>query len=212
MNKYILFKILLISSCTLLTTLQGTHAEQQPESYSREEVATKKKLSEVNYDTLAQMKLDGDNDAVLDKHDQCPNSPVGNDVDRYGCTKYAKIEPIEETVVTIALLVNFENDKFNVDEKYFSEINRVAIFLKQYPNTSIIIEGHTSSQGNAKYNQRLSQKRANAIVKILTNEFSIDNNRLSAAGYGEEQLIDLADTIQAHTINRRVEGKVSTGE
>jgi len=213
MNKYILFKILLIASCTLLITRQETHAEQQPENYAREgAVAAQQKYSEVNHDTLEQMKLDGDNDAVLDKHDQCPNSPVGNDVDRYGCTKYAKIAPIEEIVVTIALLVNFENDKFNVDEKYFAEINRVAKFLKQYPDTSLVIEGHTSSQGGSQYNKRLSQKRANAIVKILTENFSINNNRLSAMGYGEEQLIDLADTIQAHAINRRIEGKVSTGE
>ena len=197
----------------MLTTLQETRAEQSFENSSRAEVvATKQKHSEGNHDTLEQMKLDSDNDAVLDKHDQCPNSPVGNDVDRYGCTKYAKIEPIEEIVVTIALLVNFENDKYNVEQKYFAEINRVAKFLKQYPDKSLVIEGHTSSQGGSQYNKRLSQKRANEIVKVLTDKFAIDNNRLSAMGYGEEQLIDLADTIQAHAINRRIEGKVSAGK
>jgi OOP family OmpA-OmpF porin len=210
MNKFILFKVLLITSVALLTTLQKTNAEQQSTDDSREGgVLTKQKLSEVNHDTLEQVKLDGDNDSVLDKHDQCPNSPVGNDVDSYGCTK---IEPIKETVITISLLVNFENDKYNVDEKYFAEIKRVANFLKQYPKISLTIEGHTSSQGNSKYNKRLSQKRANEIVKVLINKFTIDNNRLSAAGYGEEKLIDLSNTMEAHATNRRVEGKISTVE
>lgn len=201
MNKSILFKILLITSCTLLTTIKVANAEQLLKSSSSEEAIS-----------VVQMKLDGDKDTVLDKHDQCPNSPAGNDVDRYGCTKYAKSAPIKAEVITISLLVNFETDKYNIDEKYFSEINQVANFLKHYPNTSLVIEGHTSSQGNAKYNKRLSQQRANEIVNVLINEFNIDSNRLSAIGFGEEQLIDSADTAEAHTINRRVEGKVSTGE
>ena len=212
MNKSILCKILLITSFTLLTAQQQVNAEQHSENSAEEEhVSVIKKPSEVNHDTLEQLRLDGDNDAILDKHDQCPNSPEGNEVDRYGCTIYAKIEPKQEKVITISLLVNFENDKYNVDEKYFEEISRVAKFLKKSPNTSLIIAGHTSNQGGAKYNKKLSQKRANEIMKVLTNEFSIDSNRLSAIGYGEEQLIDLADTTEAHTINRRVEGKVSTG-
>ena len=212
MNKSILCKILLITSFTLLTAQQPVNAEQHSEnSTTQEHVSVIIKPSEINHDTSEQLRLDGDNDAVLDKHDQCPNSPVGNKVDRYGCTVYAKIEPKQEKVITISLLVNFENDKYNVDAQYYDEISRVAEFLKQYPNTSLVIEGHTSSQGGAKYNKKLSQNRATEIMKVLTNEFSIDSNRLSAIGYGEEQLIDLADTIEAHTINRRVEGKISTG-
>jgi OOP family OmpA-OmpF porin len=209
MNKSILCKTLFITCLILLTIQQQVNAEQHAKNSPKEEVVSViKKLSEVDHDTLEQMRLDRDKDAVLDKHDQCPNSPAGNDVDRYGCSKYAKID--QEKVITISLLVNFENDKYNVDQKYFAEISRVAKFLKQSPNTSLVIEGHTSSQGGSKYNKRLSQKRANEIMEVLTNEFSIDPSRLSAVGYGEEQLIDLTGTTEAHTTNRRVVGKIST--
>ncbi len=203
------FRVLLITSCTFITTMKLANAEQGTQStIEREITSVKQKLSEVNLNTLEQMKLDGDNDLVLDKHDQCPNSPKGNKVDQYGCTIYTKMEPIKEGTVTISLLVNFENDQYTVQEEYFPKIERVANFLKKYPKTSLIIEGHTSSQGSSAYNKKLSQKRANEIMRILMNGYAIDGSRLSAIGYGEEQLLDLADVFEAHKINRRIEGKV----
>lgn len=214
MNKSILFKILLISSCSLIT-------EVGAKNLSEKDVTANQTLLNVDSGTLAQMNLDGDKDAILDKHDQCPNTPDGNDVDRYGCTKYtiikakkieATIEPKIEEIGTISLLVNFENDKYNVDKKYFSEISRVADFLNRYLTTSIIIEGHTSSQGSSKHNKELSQNRANAIMNVLITKFSIDRQRLSAIGYGEDKLIDLEDTPKAHLTNRRVVGVVSTAK
>lgn len=212
MNKSILFNISLIISCTLLTVLPEANAENLPEPQNKKEIFfAKHKLLEINQDTLHQMKLDEDKDTVLDKYDQCPNSPLGNDVDKYGCTKYVTIEQNEEAV-TISLLVNFENDKYTIDDKYFHEISLVANFLKRYKNTSLIIEGHTSSLGGAKYNKKLSQKRANEIMKMLINDFSISQERLSALGYGEEQLIDLSDTQKGHAINRRIIGRLSTSE
>ncbi len=204
------FKALLITSCTFITTIKFANAEQDIQNTIEQRIiSVKQKLSEVNTDTLEQRKLDGDNDSVLDKHDQCPNSPKGNKVDQYGCTDYSKMKPIKEEVVTISLLVNFENDQYKVQEEYFPKIKRVANFLKKYPKTSLIIEGHTSSQGSSAYNKKLSQKRANEIMRILINGFAINATRLSAIGYGEEQLLDLADVFEAHKINRRIEGKIS---
>jgi OOP family OmpA-OmpF porin len=202
------FKALLITSCTFITTIKFANAEQDIQNTIEQGIiSVKQKLSEVNTDTIEQKKLDGDNDSVLDKHDQCPNSPKGNKVDQYGCTIYTKMEPIKEGTVTISLLVNFENDQYIVQEEYFPKIERVANFLKKYPNTSLVIEGHTSSQGASKYNKDLSQKRADEVVKILVNKFFINSDRLSAVGYGEELLLDLTDTFNAHTVNRRIEGK-----
>ncbi len=213
--------MLLITSFSLLVAHQKAYAELHSEnSTTKTHALVIKKPSELNFNTSEQLSLDGDNDAVLDKHDQCPNSPMGNEVDRYGCTIYTKkesnqehtkIKPNKEKVITIPLLVNFENDKYNIDEKYFDEISRVAKYLKLNPNTSLGIEGHTSRQGDDKYNKILSQKRANAIMQLLINEFAIDSNRLSAKGFGEEKLIDLADSVEAHIINRRVEGKIFIG-
>ena len=205
MNPPALSKLLLALSLTL-TGIHSAYADELPEESNDQDLTTTKNSSlNVNYDNSEQTPLDGDNDSILDKHDQCPNSPKGNTVDKYGCTIYLKSEPKEKAVEHISLLINFENDKNNIDENGYAEISRVATFLTKYPTTSFVIEGHTSSQGDAEYNQKLSERRANEVIYILTREFAIDTNRLSAVGYGEPTLLDLTDTPEAHQINRRIE-------
>ncbi|MCI2282561.1 OmpA family protein [Colwellia sp. MSW7] len=83
----------------------------------------------------------------------------------------------------------------------------MAEVLKNYPELSLVIEGHTSKVGSSAYNQKISQQRAEAVVDVLVNKFNIASDRLSAVGYGEERLIDLGDTA-AHAVNRRIEAKV----
>ncbi len=146
--------------------------------------------------------LDSDNDGVINSKDQCPETPALNKVDENGCTVFT-----EETA-RMVLLVNFDNNKSIVKPEFFTEIKRMADFLEKYPHTSLVIEGHTSSQGSAAYNKKISQQRADAIVAILVEEFNVDGGRLSAVGYGEERLLDPANTAEAHAKNRRVEAKV----
>ncbi len=146
--------------------------------------------------------LDSDQDGVINNQDQCPETPALNKVDENGCTIFT-----EETA-RMVLLVNFDNNKSIVKPEYFEEVKRMADFLAKYPHTSLVIEGHTSSQGSAAYNKKISQQRADAIVAILVEEFNVDSNRLSAVGYGEERLLDPANTAAAHAKNRRVEAKV----
>ena len=152
--------------------------------------------------TMTTAPVDTDNDGVINSKDQCPETPALNKVDENGCTIFT-----EETA-RMVLLVNFDNNKAIVKPEYFEEVKRMADFLAKYPHTSLVIEGHTSSQGSAAYNKKISQQRADAIVTILVEEFNVDSNRLSAVGYGEERLLDPANTAEAHAKNRRVEAKV----
>jgi len=145
---------------------------------------------------------DADKDGILDNTDECANTPITDKVDEQGCTIFT------EEQSTIHLLVNFDNDKAIVKEAYLPEIEKMAEVLKTYPKTSLIIEGHTSKSGGAAYNKKISQQRADAIVNVLVNQFSVDASRLSAVGYGEERLIDLNDTQAASAKNRRIEAKV----
>ncbi len=71
------------------------------------------------------------------------------------------------------------------------------------------IAGHSSSQGSAAYNLTLSQKRADAVVAVLVNDFGIKQSRLTAKGYGETLLINPENTAAAHKENRRIEANVS---
>ena len=146
---------------------------------------------------------DSDNDGVVDGKDKCPNTPMGDQVDNTGCTLFADNE------ITQTLQVLFGNNSAVVTNSADPKIAEFADFLKRYGNTSIVIEGHASAVGNADYNLEISELRAKSVVDVLVNEYGIDRSRLSAVGYGETQLLDDSNTAQAHSINRRIEAKVS---
>lgn len=146
---------------------------------------------------------DSDNDGVMNSKDQCKATPSTDKVDNKGCTIFT--EENDE----LRLQVNFDNAKAVVKAEFFDNIKVAADFLTKYPHTSLAIKGHTSSQGAAKFNKKLSQQRADAIVTILTNKFGIDSSRLTAQGLGEEELLNTANTAAAHAENRRIEAKVS---
>ena len=147
--------------------------------------------------------VDTDGDGVIDQLDQCPNTPQGALVDSKGCPKELTKE-IRET-----LYVEFELDKTEVRPQFFPEIEKLAVVLKQYPNSTILLEGHTDSTGSASYNQKLSQSRADAVMKVLINEFGIAKQRITTTGMGESQPIATNDTAEGRAQNRRVEAIVS---
>lgn len=153
--------------------------------------------------TPTPVEKDSDKDGVLDSKDQCPGTEPQYAVDSDGCTI------TEEQEQRITLNVLFGNDSSKIPKSSYQDIAALAEFMKKYQDSSVVIEGHTSSQGPAKYNQKLSEMRAKAIVKILNEDFGISSDRLSAVGYGEERLLLTEDTEQAHTQNRRIEASLT---
>ncbi|MBU2969488.1 OmpA family protein [Pseudoalteromonas sp. C2R02] len=148
--------------------------------------------------------IDTDNDGVYDVADNCVNSEVAYAVDLKGCTVY------EEKEVSVRLLVNFNNDKSDVNSQYLSDIKKVADFLNTFKKSTVKLEGHTSSQGNAAYNHKLSEQRAKAVGDVLVSQYQIDRTRVSTVGFGETRLINKANTDTAHAQNRRVVAAIST--
>lgn len=142
--------------------------------------------------------LDTDGDGVADYRDQCPGSPVGREVDDKGC-KFV-LKRTEE----VSLNVVFATNSSVVAPESFAEIERVARFLSKYSNVDAVIEGHTDDTGAASYNESLSQRRADAVMKVLIERFNIAANRLSAKGYGESQPIASNQTREGRQANRRV--------
>jgi len=149
---------------------------------------------------------DADKDGIYDQNDHCPNSPMVDKVDTKGCTVFINDE------TSIQLLVNFDNDKSVIKAEFVDEIKAMADFLTANSEASITIEGHASSPGKNEYNKILSQKRANAIVNTLINDYNIAAKRLSAVGFGEEQLLNSANTKAAHAENRRIMAKVKVSK
>lgn len=80
----------------------------------------------------------------------------------------------------------------------YSEVDRVAGVLNQYPQTMIRIEGHTDSKGSEDYNQELSEKRAEAVKNAVIQR-GVKSDRVQTIGYGESQ-----PKCQVDAENRRV--------
>lgn len=146
---------------------------------------------------------DTDGDGVIDDLDKCADTPKGALVDSDGCPKKLTKQ------VRKTLYVEFEHDKTEVRPEFFPEIGKLAKLLKQYPNSTILLEGHTDSTGSSTYNQNLSKSRADAVMKVLINEFGIDRNRITTSGMGESQPIASNETAEGRAKNRRVEAIVS---
>jgi OOP family OmpA-OmpF porin len=103
------------------------------------------------------------------------------------------------------LLVNFDFDKAVVKPKYHKEIEKLADIMKKYPDMIVVVEGHTCNIGSAKYNEKLSQRRAEAIKEVIVNKFKIDATRIKAKGYGLSRPIASNATKEGRQQNRRVE-------
>ncbi|MBH0057745.1 OmpA family protein [Pseudoalteromonas sp. SWXJZ94C] len=146
---------------------------------------------------------DSDNDNIADVDDNCPNTPMTDAVDGNGCTLY------EDKEVTVSLLVTFPNNASAVSTQYLDDIEKVSAFLKEYPDTTVLLEGHTSSVGKASYNKWLSKKRADAVAQQLV-ETGVAKNRITTAGLGEERLKNDANTKAANAENRRVEAHIKS--
>lgn len=147
-------------------------------------------------------ELDSDNDGVVNSQDQCPDTAVGAKVDDTGC------EGVTETVETIELKVQFPTNSSVIGDAYDNEIRRVAEFMREHPETTVEIAGHSDSMGEAEYNRFLSQRRAEAVAKRLTDALGISTDRVNAVGYGEAEPIANNDTAAGRAENRRVEARI----
>ena len=86
----------------------------------------------------------------------------------------------------------------------FPICDAVVAVLEKNPTIKIRIEGHTDSRGKAGYNRKLSDKRAKAVLKYLTDK-GIDTNRLTSEGFGPDTPIAPNETNEGRAKNRRVE-------
>ncbi|MCQ4261449.1 porin [Stutzerimonas stutzeri] len=116
-------------------------------------------------------------------------------------------EPAPE-LVRVELDVKFDFDKSRVREESYSDIKNLADFMQQYPQTNTTVEGHTDSVGTDQYNQRLSERRAEAVRNVLVNEYGVEGGRVNSVGYGESRPVADNSTEEGRQINRRVEAEV----
>lgn len=103
----------------------------------------------------------------------------------------------------MSLKIEFDTDKSEIKPAYFDQVEKVADFMKKYPQLKGTIEGHTDNVGGAGYNQRLSQRRADSVMRMLIDKYGIDRSRLTATGYGLSRPIADNGTKEGRQKNRR---------
>jgi len=140
--------------------------------------------------------MDSDHDGVIDAKDLCPNTPVGDAVNSDGCP------------ATVNLHITFPTNSAVIPASLDSLITKYADFLKTNTNYSAKIVGYTDSRGSADYNQKLSERRANAVMQALI-EKGVNPSQLTAVGMGEADPIASNDTAAGRAQNRRIEAELT---
>lgn len=113
------------------------------------------------------------------------------------------LSPLPERLC-MTLKIEFAADSAEIDPRYFAEVTKVGEYMKKYPTTTAVIEGHTDSVGNSELNMKLSKRRAESVVNFLAGKFGIESSRLSAKGYGSTRSIAYNNTAEGRQKNRRI--------
>ncbi len=141
---------------------------------------------------LPVMDGDDDGDGVLNSRDRCPDTPKGVEVNDDGCWVYSSD-------------FLFDFDKATVKDEFKPKLDSTKGIFDMNPDLEVQVQGHTDSVGPEAYNQALSERRANAIVKYLVDEVGVDASKLSAVGFGESNPAVSNDTKEGRAQNRRVQ-------
>jgi outer membrane protein OmpA-like peptidoglycan-associated protein len=155
--------------------------------------------------------LDTDGDGYNDDVDRCPYDAEDFDgvEDEDGCPdKDVVIEKrvvIEKNFIKITEKIYFEFGKADIQERSFSLVDEIAEIVLENPQLKKIrIEGHTDDVGSDVANLRLSQARADSVVRAISDR-GVKSYRLDAVGFGEMRPIDANETDDGRAANRRVE-------
>jgi len=103
--------------------------------------------------------------------------------------------------------VNFEYDQAELTALGKGRVRQAAQLLASVPNVNIVVEGHTDDRGTDEYNMSLGSRRAESVVKELT-ELGIDPGRISPVSYGESRPVFAEGEEWAWAVNRRVQFSV----
>jgi outer membrane protein OmpA-like peptidoglycan-associated protein len=117
----------------------------------------------------------------------------------------ATIERVGEGIkITFSSGILFDVNKAELRGEAKANIEKLAVILNKYPDTKIVVEGHTDSDGSEEYNLKLSQLRAQSVANQMSS-VQVDPTRFTIMGYGESQPAADNSTSEGKQANRRVE-------
>jgi len=154
---------------------------------------------------------DRDGDGVPDRIDNCPDEP--GTVEYHGC-QAAQLVVIGAGRLEILEKVYFKTGSKKLQKRSFALLDNVASVVNAHPEIEQIrVEGHSDSTGNLKFNMRLSEARANTVVRYLVGRGKVDKARLTSEGFGPTRpIVPDAKTKEELAQNRRVEFHIVESE
>jgi outer membrane protein OmpA-like peptidoglycan-associated protein len=139
---------------------------------------------------------DTDKDGVNDELDQCPT--IAGIAGNNGC------EDLQPKLNNIAADLKFEIAQVNIASKSLQGLDSLVQIMTQYPNTKLMITGHTDNTGSKKINERLSLLRAKKVQSYLVKK-GLAENRTSILGMSDTQPVASNETKMGRAQNRRVD-------
>lgn len=118
----------------------------------------------------------------------------------------AQVERVDDGIVVTfdeTSGVYFDTEKYNINNASQTTLNKLIGVFKEYPDTNILVVGHTDSQGSEEYNMTLSKNRAYAVTNYLSQN-GISRGRLTTNWFGETQPMHDNATAEGRAKNRRV--------
>ncbi|MCP4503765.1 MAG: OmpA family protein [Deltaproteobacteria bacterium] len=151
---------------------------------------------------------DTDGDGIYDKDDKCPNE-VGvaqpENPDQHGCPKKYKLIIVKKDRIEIQQQVKFATGKARIKRASYELLAEVADAIRSSNLSAVHIQGHTDSVGSNRSNKKLSQRRADSVMKHLVEREGVDESLLDAEGFGEDEPHASNRTKKGRAQNRRVE-------
>ena len=124
----------------------------------------------------------------------------------------AKIERIGEGIkITFDSGILFETNSSTLQSQAKTNIANLAVILNKYPDTNILVTGHTDFDGTDEYNQSLSERRAESVSDYTMGQ-GVTSSRFSVIGLGETEPIATNETVEGKQLNRRVEIAIFANE
>jgi outer membrane protein OmpA-like peptidoglycan-associated protein len=126
--------------------------------------------------------------------------------------KNAEVERVGEGIkVTFESGILFGFDSYSLTPAAQENVQELARILNEYPDTQIMVEGHTDNRGTAQYNKGLSERRASSVANYLKMQ-GVSSDRVSTMGHGFDQPVADNETDAGRAKNRRVEVAIWANE
>ncbi|UII27608.1 OmpA family protein [Fulvivirga maritima] len=111
----------------------------------------------------------------------------------------------KDNIIIRMVGVNFDIGKAEIKQEDYALLAKLEKAIGTFDNASVVIEGHTDSQGADDNNLELSEQRAAAVLSYLSANINIDKSRFSTTGYGESKPVANNETKLGRTQNRRID-------